>query len=84
MVGRGRRRTRDGHLGHMGCAGELETIVSIGFAVEVGHRLIGVAVRCAGGSRVFSSDLAYRNPEGRIFPNLRTITRFATQLGAPA
>jgi hypothetical protein len=58
--------------------------VSIGFAVEVGHRIIGVAVRGAGGFRLFSSDLAYRKMEGRIFPNLRTITRFATQLGAPA
>jgi hypothetical protein len=63
---------------------ELEAIVSIGFAVEVGHRIIGVAVRCAGGFRVFASHGAYRKLEGRIFPNLRTVRRFAAELGAPA
>ena len=56
--------------------------MSIGFAVEVGHRVIGVVVRCDGGFGVFSSDLAYRRLEARIIPNLRKITRFATKLGA--
>jgi hypothetical protein len=63
---------------------KMEAIVAIGFAIGAGHRIIGVAVRCAGGFRVFSSDLMYRKLEGRIFPNLRSIRRSAAQLGAPA
>jgi hypothetical protein len=84
MVRRGRSRTLDGHPGQMGCPCELEANVSIGFADELGHRIIGVAVRCAGGFRFFSSDLAYRNLEDRIFPNLRAIARFAARPGVPA
>jgi hypothetical protein len=63
---------------------ELEAIVSVGFAVQAGHKLIGVAVRCAGGFRVFSSDFTYRRLEDRIFPNMRAVARSVAQLGAPA
>jgi hypothetical protein len=63
---------------------DLEAIVSVGFAVQAGHKLIGVAVRCAGGFRLFSSDFAYRRLEGRTFPNFRAITRSVARLGVPA
>ena len=58
--------------------------MSVGFAVQAGHKLIGVAVRCAGGFRVFCSDLKYQKLEGRTFPNMRAIARSVAQLGAPA
>lgn len=54
------------------------------FAVQAGHKIIGVAVRCLGGFRVFSSDFAYRKLEYRIFPNARAIARSVARLGAPA
>jgi hypothetical protein len=53
----------------------MELNVSTCFAVEDRHKIIGVAVRCAGGFRVFSSDFAYRKLEHRIFPNARAIAR---------
>ena len=63
---------------------ELEAIVSVCFAVQAGHKIIGVAVRCLGGFRVFSSDSAYRKLENRIFPNARAVARSVARLGAPA
>ena len=63
---------------------ELEAIVSVCFAVEARHKIIGVAVRCPGGFRVFSSDRAYRKLEVGIFPNARAVARSAARLGVPA
>jgi hypothetical protein len=53
----------------------LEAIVSMCFAVEARHKMIGVAVRCPGGFRIFSSDRAYRKLENGIFPNARAVVR---------
>ena len=58
--------------------------MSVCFAVQAGHKIIGVAVRCLGGFRVFSSDSAYRKLENRIFPNARAVVRSAVRLGSPA
>ena len=58
--------------------------MSVCFAVQAGHKIIGVAVRCLGGFRVFSSDSAYRKLENRIFPNDRAVVRSAVRLGSPA
>jgi len=63
---------------------ELEAIVSVCFAVEAGHKIIGVAVRCLGGFRVFSSDSADRRLENRIYPNARAVDRSVVRIGAPA
>jgi hypothetical protein len=52
-----------------------EAIMSAGFAVQAGHKIIGVAARCVGGFRVFCSDFAYRKLEYRIFPNVPAINR---------
>jgi hypothetical protein len=54
---------------------DLEAIVSVYCAVEARHKIVAVAVRCPGGSRVFSSDHAYRKLENGIFPNARAIAR---------
>jgi hypothetical protein len=78
-----RSRRLDGGPGS-GDAIELEAIVSVCFAVQAGHKIVGVAVRCLGGFRVFSSDSAYRKLEDRIFPNVRAVARSAARLGAPA
>jgi hypothetical protein len=59
----------------------LEAIVSVCFAVEARHKMIGVAVRCPGGFRVFHSDRAYRKLENGIFPNARAIVRSVVRLG---
>jgi hypothetical protein len=59
----------------------LEAIVSECFAVEAHHKMIGVAVRCPGGFRVFSSDRAYRKLENGIFPNARAVVRSVARLG---
>ena len=62
----------------MGCAGgslvsethiALETLLSVCFAIEARHKIVGGAVRSPDGFRVFSSDRAYRKLENRIFPN---------------
>ena len=58
----------------------LEAIVSMGFAVEARHKMIGVAVRCPGGFRIFSSDRAYRKLENGIFPNARAVVRSVARL----
>jgi hypothetical protein len=58
--------------------------VSECFAVQAGHKVIGVAVRCIGGFRVFSSDSTYRKLENRIFPNARAVARSVARLGVPA
>jgi hypothetical protein len=63
---------------------ELEAIVPECFAVQAGHKIIGVAVRCIGGFRVFSSNDAYRKLENRIFPNARAVARSVLRLGARA
>jgi hypothetical protein len=60
---------------------DLEAIVSVCFAVEARHKMIGVAVRCPGGFRLFSSDRAYRRLEKRIFPNARALARSVARLG---
>lgn len=54
------------------------------FVVEARHKIIGVAVRCLGGFRVFSSDSAYRTLDHRIFPNTRAVARSVALLGVPA
>jgi hypothetical protein len=59
----------------------LEAIVSVCFAVEARHKIVGVAVRCPGGFRVFFSDRAYRKLEDRIFPNARAVVRSVARLG---
>ena len=61
-----------------------EAIMSAGFAVQAGHKIIGVAVRCVGGFRVFCSDFAYRKLEYRIFPNARAIARSVARFKVPA
>jgi hypothetical protein len=61
----------------------MEAIVSVCFAVLAGHKIVGVAVRCLGGFRVFSSDSAYRKLENRIFPNARAVDRSVARLGVP-
>jgi len=58
----------------------LEAIVSMCFAVEAHHKMIGVAVRCPGGFRIFSSDRAYRKLENGIFPNARAVVRSVARL----
>jgi hypothetical protein len=58
--------------------------VSECFAVQAGHKIIGVAVRCLGGFRVFCSDFPYRKLEYRIFPNARAIARSVARLKVPA
>jgi len=58
----------------------LEAIVSMCFAVEARHKMIGVAVRCPGGFRIFSSDRAYRKLENGIFPNARAVVRSVARL----
>lgn len=57
--------------------------MSVCFAVEARYKIIGVAVRCPGGFRVFSSDRAYRKLENGIFPNVRAVVRSAAGLGGP-
>jgi len=52
------------------------------FAVQDRHKIIGLAVRCFGGFRAFSSELAYRKLENRIFPNARAVERSVAGLGA--
>jgi hypothetical protein len=60
----------------------LEAIVSVCFAVEARHKMIGVPVRCPGGFGVFfSSNRAYRKLENGIFPNARTVVRSVARLG---
>jgi hypothetical protein len=54
------------------------------FAVQARHKIIGVAVRCLGGFRVFCTDSAYRKLENRIFPNARAVARSVARLGVPA
>jgi len=56
--------------------------MSLCFAVEARHKIAGVAVRCPGGFRVFSSDRAYQKLENGIFPNARAVARSAARLGA--
>jgi hypothetical protein len=63
---------------------ELEAIVSVCLAVEARHKIIGVAVRCPGGFRVFSSDRAYQKLENGIFPNARAVAYSLARLGVPA
>jgi hypothetical protein len=77
-------------VGCVGCDGsfvieapiDLEAIVSVCFAVEARHRMIGVAVRCPGGFGVFfSSNRAYRKLERGISPNARAVVRSIAWLG---
>ena len=63
---------------------EQEVIVSVCFAVEARHKIVGVAIRCPGGFRVFSSDRSYRKLEQGIFPNARAVARSVARLGARA
>jgi len=63
---------------------ELEAIVPTCFADEDRDKTIGVAVRCLGGFRVFSSDSADRRLENRIYPNARAVDRSVVRIGAPA
>jgi hypothetical protein len=56
--------------------------MSVCFAIEARRRVVGVAVRCAGGFRFFSSDPAYRKLEGRVFPKARAIDRAAARLAS--
>lgn len=58
--------------------------MSAGPAVQAGHRIIGVAVRCLGRFRIFTSDLAYRKLDNRVLPNARGVARSLAQVGAPA
>ena len=58
--------------------------MSAGFAVQAGHKIIGVAVRCVGGFRVFCSDFAYRKLENRVFPTARAVDRSIARLGLAA
>jgi hypothetical protein len=60
----------------------MELNVSTCFAVEDRHKIIGVAVRCLGSFRVFSSVTAYRIPEDEISPNARAVDRSVAKLGA--
>lgn len=41
------------------------------FVVEAEGRVVGIALRCAGGFRFFASDSRFRVLERRIFPRLR-------------
>jgi hypothetical protein len=59
----------------------LEAIVSVCFAVEARHKIVGVAVRCSGGFRLFSSDPAYRKLERGIFPTARADVHSIAWLG---
>jgi hypothetical protein len=76
-------------VGCVGCDGsfvieapiDLEAIVSVCFAVEARHNTVGVAVRCPGGFRVFSSNRVFRKLENGIFPNVRAIIRSLAQFG---
>lgn len=58
------------------------------FVVEADRRVVGVAVRCAGGFRFFSSDPAYSPLEGRTFRRARavvnTVAKFARSRRAPS
>ncbi|MFC7499021.1 hypothetical protein ACFQRC_07275 [Enterovirga sp. GCM10030262] len=43
------------------------------FVVEADRRVVGVAVRSAGGFRFFSSDAAYAGLEGRTFARAKAL-----------
>jgi len=45
------------------------------FVVEANRRVVGIAVRVAGGFRFFSSDPDYAGLEAQTFPRVRAITR---------
>jgi hypothetical protein len=49
--------------------------MSSAFAVEVDRRVVGMAVRVAGGFRFFSSDPRFFPFEGRVFRKGRSIGR---------
>lgn len=43
------------------------------FVVEADRRVVGVAVRCAGGFRFFSSEPAFSPLDGRVFRRARAV-----------
>ena len=45
------------------------------FAVEFDHRVVGIAVRVAGGLMFYSSDYRFDAMDGRLFPRGRAIER---------
>lgn len=54
------------------------------FVVEVRKRVVGLAVKTAGGFRFFASDPRYADMEAELFPRARTlIDRALTRCRAP-
>src|SRR5579875_440966 len=54
---------------------EPESLMSNRFVVEANRRVVGIAVRVAGGFRFFSSDPDYAGLEAQTFPRARAISR---------
>ena len=50
------------------------------FAVEWNRKLVGVAVRVAGGFRFFASDPDFHRLEGKTFRRVRSLVRRLGQL----
>ena len=43
------------------------------FVVEVGKRVVGLAIRTAGGFRFFATDPSFADMEAELFPRARTL-----------
>lgn len=50
------------------------------FVVEANRRVVGIAVRVAGGYQFFSSNPAYRGLDSQVFPHARTVTHMAQEV----
>ena len=50
------------------------------FVVEAGRKVVGVAVRCAGGYRFYASEDGFFPLENRSFPSVRALTSAAGSL----
>ena len=50
------------------------------FVVEANRRVVGVAVRVAGGYKFFSSNPAYQGLDSQVFPHARTVTHMAQEV----
>jgi hypothetical protein len=52
------------------------------FTVEFERRVVGIAVRFAGGFTFFSSDVKFDELDGHTFPRARTIARRLEQISS--
>ena len=61
----------------------MEIQMSNSFVIEVGRRVVGLAVRCRRGFQFFASDPAYRPLERQVFRRARSLAHAVAEFKRP-